>query len=199
MIGHPDHTTSTGFMTYTTQTRAALKKLLPTCQQPTAADLARADAVAKMNQKLYDPNTGKPRAQASAPVTAQANASRVQAIPSNPALLHVRPPKNAEERALRRCVSSGRLPATCTGNSLLGAFGQMIAQALPLDTKGPQPGPELIGAYQGPGIGVLTSRRAVSCSTAPSSTPKPTATPLPSRIIEPCSPSKALPTPSSLP
>src|ERR1700679_3918209 len=128
MIGHPDHTTPTGFMTYTTQTRGALKKLLPTCQQPTAADLARADAVAKMKQQLYDP-TGKPRVQASAPVTSQANASRPQTIPTNPALLQVRPPKNAEERALRRCVSSGRLPATCTGISLLGAFGQMISQA----------------------------------------------------------------------
>jgi excisionase family DNA binding protein len=28
------------------------------------------------------------------------------------------PPKNAEERAMRRCISSGRLPATCTGNQL---------------------------------------------------------------------------------
>ena len=42
MVGHPDHPGPNGMMTYTTQTRGTLKKLFPTCQQPTAADLARA-------------------------------------------------------------------------------------------------------------------------------------------------------------
>jgi len=151
MIGHPDHPppAGMGFMTYTTQTRGVLKKLLPTCEQPTAADLARAENTRKMNEKLYDAN-GNPRVKASAPAP-PATPTRAQSVPTNPALAGIRPPKNAEERALRRCVSSGRLPATCTGNSLLGAFGQMIAQALPLDTKQPPPGPELIGAYQGAG------------------------------------------------
>ena len=149
LIGHPDHTTPTGFNTFTTQTRAALKKLLPTCQQPTATDLARAENNRKMNEKLYDAN-GMPRVKAVTPAPAPAPAN-VRGAQTNPALAQVRPPKNAEERALRRCVSSGRLPATCTGNQLLGAFGQMIAQALPLDTKEPPPGLELIGAYQGSG------------------------------------------------
>jgi hypothetical protein len=146
LVGHPDHTTPTGFPTYTTLTRAALKKLFPTCQQPTAADIARAENVRKLKEQMYDAD-GKPRVKAAAP----APVNPVQRVPSNPALAGIRPPKNAEERALRRCVSSGRLPATCTGNSLLGAFGQMIAQALPLDTKAPPPGPELIGAYEGAG------------------------------------------------
>jgi hypothetical protein len=61
------------------------------------------------------------------------------------------PPKNAEERAMRRCVSSGRLPAACTGNSLLGMFGQMVSQVLPGADKKPAPGPELAGVYEGPG------------------------------------------------
>src|ERR1039458_6098567 len=51
------------------------------------------------------------------------------------------PPKNAEERAMRRCVSSGRPPSTCTGNSLLGMFGQMVSQVLPGADKDPEPGP----------------------------------------------------------
>src|SRR5579871_7033783 len=36
MVGHPDHLTPTGINTYTYLTRAALRKLLPTCQQPSA-------------------------------------------------------------------------------------------------------------------------------------------------------------------
>jgi hypothetical protein len=66
-------------------------------------------------------------------------------------LAQVAPPKNAEERAMRRCVSSGRLPATCTGNSLLGAFGQMLSSVLPSVAKEPAPGPDMAGAYQGAG------------------------------------------------
>ena len=52
---------------------------------------------------------------------------------------------------MRRCVSSGRLPATCTGNSLLGAFGQMVAQVLPSAAKEPAPGPEIAGVFEGAG------------------------------------------------
>ena len=52
---------------------------------------------------------------------------------------------------MRRCVSSGRLPATCTGNSLLGAFGQMVAQVLPSVAKEPAPGPEMAGVFEGAG------------------------------------------------
>lgn len=52
---------------------------------------------------------------------------------------------------MRRCVSSGRLPATCTGNQLLGAFGQMLGQVLPSAAKQPPPGPEMAGAYEGAG------------------------------------------------
>src|SRR5258708_7631050 len=31
MVGHPDHVLANGVMKYTTETRGALKKLLPTC------------------------------------------------------------------------------------------------------------------------------------------------------------------------
>ena len=42
MVGHPDTTLSNGLMKYTYETRGALKKLLPTCKQPSAKDVAAA-------------------------------------------------------------------------------------------------------------------------------------------------------------
>jgi hypothetical protein len=149
MVGHPDRAKG-NVMAYTNETRGALKKLFPTCTQPTAQDLARAEAVQKKKQEI------------AAAAAAKANATPVAAAPSNPrptaavtpqaqAVARVTPPKNAEERAIRRCVSSGRLPATCTGNSLLGAFGQMVGQVLPSAAKEPTPGPELAGVFEGAG------------------------------------------------
>ncbi len=57
---------------------------------------------------------------------------------------------------MRRCVSSGRLPASCTGNQLLGAFGQMLnsvaSQVAPgLIKDGPASGPTMAGVFVGPG------------------------------------------------
>jgi len=44
MVAHPDRPQHNGFMAYTTETRGALKKLLPTCKQPSAEEVARAKA-----------------------------------------------------------------------------------------------------------------------------------------------------------
>ncbi len=33
-VAHPDHPKHNGFMAYTSETRGALKKLLPACKQP---------------------------------------------------------------------------------------------------------------------------------------------------------------------
>jgi hypothetical protein len=82
-----------------------------------------------------------------APAVNQPNAARTQAASA----VRPTPPKNAEERAMRRCISSGRLPATCTGNQLLGAFGQMVGQVLPSAAKQPPPGPEIAGVFEGAG------------------------------------------------
>jgi hypothetical protein len=143
MVGHPDRPKHNGFMAYTNETRGTLKKLFPTCQQPTAQELAAAAAFKKKQQELYDANVAKANPQP----TNQSNADRA------PVQLAQRPtpPKNAEERAMRRCVSSGRLPATCTGNSLLGAFGQMVGQVLPSVAKEPAPGPDIAGVFEGAG------------------------------------------------
>jgi hypothetical protein len=146
MVGHPDRPTHNGIMAYANETRGALKKLFPTCQQPSAQELAKADAFKKKQQEIADANAAKANPQ-SAQTTTQANAGRAQPQ----AVARPTPPKNAEERAIRRCVSSGRLPATCTGNQLLGAFGQLVGQLLPSAAKEPAPGPDLAGVFEGPG------------------------------------------------
>jgi hypothetical protein len=146
-VAHPDRPKHNGFMAYTSETRGTLKTLLPTCTQPTAKELAAADAFKKKQQEIYDANVAKANPQAILP-NPQSNAARA---PAPQGFAQPTPPKNAEERSIRRCVSSGRLVATCTGNSLLGAFGQMVAQVLPSAAKEPAPGPEIAGVFEGAG------------------------------------------------
>ena len=142
MVAHPDHLTPTGLNSYTYVTRGALKKLLPTCQQPTARQLAAAKAFQQKQQDLYNANVQKAEQQMKAPP---------QPVAQSGGMAQITPPKNAEERALRRCVSSGRLPSSCTGNSLLGMFSGMISQVLPGADKQPAAGPNMAGVFQGAG------------------------------------------------
>ena len=144
-VAHPDRPMHNGFMAYTSETRGSLKKLLPTCTQPTADELAKADAFQKKQQELYAAAVAKanPQPAVSAAPTTPSNGSQNYQTPA--------PPQNEEERAMRRCVSSGRLPATCTGNSLLGMFGQMVSQVLPGADKQPAPGPVMAGVFEGAG------------------------------------------------
>src|SRR5271170_7085364 len=111
-VAHPDRLQHNGCMAYTTETRGSLKKLLPTCQQPTAKEIAAEEAFKKKQQEIYDANVRKANPQASQPQPnqPQLNEARTQAPQ---AMGRPTPPKNAEERAIRRCVSSGRLVATC--------------------------------------------------------------------------------------
>ena len=146
MVGHPDTILANGMMKYTSETRGNLKKLLPTCKQPTAQELASEEAFQKKQQEIYNANVAKANPQPPAQSRQQASASQGM----NPS--QIAPPKNAEERALRRCVSSGRPASTCTGNGLLGAFTDMISQVLPgADKKTEQPGPNMAGVFQGAG------------------------------------------------
>src|ERR1700682_3460336 len=59
MVGHPDHVLPNGLMKYTTETRGALKKLFPTCKQPSADEITRAKAFEKKQQDLYNANVKK--------------------------------------------------------------------------------------------------------------------------------------------
>ncbi len=146
-VAHPDRPQHNGFMAYTSETRGTLKKLLPTCTQPTAQEIAREEAFKKKQQQIYDANVAKANPQAAAPNSQPGSGDQAGMNPAQ-----VTPPKNAEERALRRCVSSGRPASTCTGNGLLGAFTQMVSQILPGADKKPEPpGPNMAGVFQGAG------------------------------------------------
>jgi len=63
-VAHPDRPKHNGFMAYTSETRGTLKTLLPTCTQPTAKELAAADAFKKKQQEIYDANVAKANPQA---------------------------------------------------------------------------------------------------------------------------------------
>jgi hypothetical protein len=140
MVGHPDKLLANGMNSYTYVARGALKKLLPTCTQPSAKQLAAAKAFQQKQQDTYNANVKKAEDQLNA---ATAPAASPYGQPEKPV--------SADDRKIRRCVTSGRLPASCTGNALLGAFGQMLSGVLPGADKQPAPGPTMAGVFEGPG------------------------------------------------
>jgi hypothetical protein len=66
MVGHPDTVLPNGLMKYTYETRGNLKKLLPTCKQPSAQELAQEEAFKKKQQEIYDANVAKANPQQAA-------------------------------------------------------------------------------------------------------------------------------------
>ncbi len=159
MVAHPDRPKHNGFMAYTTETRGALKKLLPTCTQPSADEIARAKAHYQRQNDVQAANEKKANDEN------DAIEARAQAVITG------KKPLTPEERAINRCITSGRLPASCTGNALLGAFGQMLSQVLPsgdaAKSAGPAPGPAIAGVYAGPGnwrLDFTAEGVLVSCS-----------------------------------
>jgi hypothetical protein len=140
MVGHPDTILPNGMMKYTYETRGALQKLLPTCTPPSAVEMEKAKAFEKKQNDLYEANVKRAEQQQAAPTRAQVQAALAGKTPGSP-----------EERALNRCITAGRLPASCTGNSLLGAFSNMVAQVLPDAAKEASPGPTMAGAFEGAG------------------------------------------------
>jgi hypothetical protein len=151
MVAHPDHLNANGMNTYTNMTRGAFKQLLPTCKQPTAQQLAAQAAFEKKQQALIDaqkPKYNSAPAPSQAGVAAQLGGTSYGALP---------PPKDPQEREMRRCVSSGRDPTTCTGNGLMGAFTGMLTSTISSLTgvkaadTGPDAGPNMAGVFQGAG------------------------------------------------
>ena len=148
MVAHPDHLTPTGLNSYTYQSRGALKKLLPTCQQPSAKQLAAAKAFQQRQQDTYNANAKKAEDAVSA--------GQAAAHPSAEQFAAAMRPKDPAERQMNRCISAGRLPASCTGNALLGGFTQMISSVLPSATQeaaapSANAGPIMAGVFQGAG------------------------------------------------
>lgn len=157
MVAHPDRPQHNGFMAYTTETRGALKKLLPTCKQPSGDEVAHAKAHYKKQNDIQAANEKKANDEN------DAIEARAQAVITG------KKAQTPEERAINRCLTSGRLPASCTGNALLGAFGQMLSQVLPStnDGGGPTAGPAIAGVYMGAGnwrLDFTADGVLVSCS-----------------------------------
>ena len=160
MVGHPDTVLSNGLMKYTYETRGALKKLFATCKQPSADEVARAKARDKKQNDLYEANVKKANEEN------DAIEARAQAVITG------KKPQTPEERAMNRCISSGRLPASCTGNAMLGAFTEMLTSVLPADANGPASsgnlaGPKMAGVFQGAGnwrLDFLDQGVLVNCS-----------------------------------
>ena len=149
MVGHPDQVNPNGIMKYTYMTRGDLKKLLPTCQQPSAQQLAAHDAFVKKQQQIIDAQTPK-----YAPAPPQPTVADVQAELASGGS------RDPQELAMRRCIAAGRLPSSCTGNALLSAFSGMISSTLSGLTgqpdanaanAPPDAGPDISGVYQGAG------------------------------------------------
>lgn len=147
MVVHSDHINANGIPTSSYETRATLKKLLPTCTQPSAAAVAREDARQKKQQEMIDAQTPKYAPQK------QITVADVQAELASGGS------KDPQELAMRRCIAAGRLPSSCTGNALLGAFSGMISSALsgvtgsPTNTASapPDAGTNMSGVFQGAG------------------------------------------------
>ena len=139
MVAHPDHMRPNGFPTYTYETRGNLKKLLPTCQQPSAQQVTAAKNFQQRQQATVDANIKKAEASPPAPTRAD--------------VMNALQPKDPEERQMNRCISAGRLPASCTGNALLGGFSKMLTSVLPSSGGSSQPssGPVMSGVFAGEG------------------------------------------------
>jgi hypothetical protein len=147
MVVHADHINASGVPTASYETRATLRKLLPTCKQPSAASVAAEAAAQKKQQQIIDSQT--PKYAPTPAVTVEGVQAQLASGGS----------KDPQELAMRRCIAAGRLPSSCTGNALLGSFSNMITSALSGVTAtstntanaAPSAGPDMNGVFQGAG------------------------------------------------
>jgi hypothetical protein len=145
MVAHPDHLKPPDIVPYTYPTRSALRALLPTCQQPSPQQLAAAKAREQRQRATVDAQIQK--------------AETSQPMPTREQVMESLQPKDPAERQMRRCIAAGRLPASCTGNALLGGFSQLLSSVLPSmggsgtsgNASAPRSGPVMAGVFQGAG------------------------------------------------
>jgi hypothetical protein len=142
MVGHPDKIQANGLMAYTTLTRGALKKLLPTCTQPSAAEVSRAKA---FDKKVADTQAAKEKKANDENDAIEARAQTAIAAATG------KKPMTADQRAINRCITSGRVTAICTGNALSKGFSDMLGKLLPTNMPPVQPGLNMGGNFVGSG------------------------------------------------
>jgi hypothetical protein len=164
LVGHPDTVMPNGLMKYTNETRGNLKKLLPTCKQPTAAELKRAQ---DFNNKVYGQQNGQqPPTQSQAQNQPQ-NLAKAQGQQPAPATAQqqfqaevaaqLQASQNPQARAMNRCISSGRQPGACSASARDKSLGKAVNGLAGLLTPGSAPivtstnGPQMAGAFEGKG------------------------------------------------
>jgi hypothetical protein len=141
LVQHPDRPKHNGFVAYTNETRGTLKKLLPTCTQPTADQIAHAEAFQKKQTDKQD-------------AILQANLKAMDTPPPTQGSTGGGSPKSQRDKArLARCLSAGRSEMQCAGNEFGKAFEGVFAFAGSLigGVKQPDPGLYMLGTYEGKG------------------------------------------------
>ena len=166
MVAHPDKMRPNGFPTYTNETRGTLKKLLPTCQQPSAQSVAKVQAAQKKANDAYNAavNPPKPAAPAGGYAPAQQGAGMNPNL-SGANLSGV----SGQSLTEARCVVSGRDAKLCGENELGSWFEGAIANGVNMAnammpgsadtlkraTNKLAPGLEISGRYVGAGNWVM--------------------------------------------
>jgi hypothetical protein len=160
LVGHLDTILPNGLMKSTNETRGDLKKLLPTCKQPTADQLKKAQ---DLNNKVYGQQNGqqptnqnqaqnqpKAQAQPAPPTPAQ------QQFLANLAAQMQTSSQDPHTRALNRCIAAGRPPASCSTGSTNKSLENVANGLAGLLAPGSSPivfsstnGPQIDGAYEG--------------------------------------------------
>jgi hypothetical protein len=143
LVQHPDRPQHNGFVAYTNETRGTLKKLLPTCTQPGAAQVARADSARKGAQDKQDAILQQNLKLMDTPPPAPGSGGTVGSAKSQ-----------RDKLRLTRCLSAGRTEMQCAGNEFGKAFEGVFAFANTLiggAVKQPDPGLYMLGTYEGKG------------------------------------------------
>ena len=139
MVAHPDRPQKNGLMVYTYETRGALKKLLPTCKQPSSEGVRKANDFQRLQSQKLAANIKKANDElddADAKVEAAINGGHAP---------------SAEERQMYRCIAAGRAPDLCTGKIFSNFLASAINMLLPDAVHEGEPGLSVAGRYQGKG------------------------------------------------
>ena len=133
-----------GFMAYTTETRGALKKLLPTCTQPTAQELAAADAFQKKQQEIYDANVAKANPQAD-------SSRKPRSARAGPAATNQRRPRTPRSAPCAAASPPAGFLPPAPATRCWAPSARCSPRFFPAPTKRTRPGPTMAGVFQGAG------------------------------------------------
>ncbi len=136
LVAHPDRPQKNGLMAYTYETRGTLKKLLPTCKQPSAEEVRKANDFQRIQSQKLAANIKKAN-EANDEIDAKAEAV-INGSGHAP---------SAEEREMYRCITAGRASELCTGKIFSNFLSSSINMLLPGAVHDGEPGLSLAGRY----------------------------------------------------